>query len=41
MIQVYEATDVGLVRPRNEDCAVVFEPSTYVVADGMGGHVAG
>ncbi|MDD6135277.1 MAG: Stp1/IreP family PP2C-type Ser/Thr phosphatase [Selenomonadaceae bacterium] len=41
MIQVYEATDVGLVRKGNEDSADVFEPATYVVADGMGGHVAG
>lgn len=41
MIQVYEATDVGLVRKGNEDSADVFEPANYVVADGMGGHVAG
>ena len=41
MIQVYKATDVGLVRSGNEDSAAVFEPSTYVVADGMGGYVAG
>lgn len=41
MIQVFEATDTGLVRLGNEDSAAVFEPSIYVVADGMGGHAAG
>lgn len=41
MIQVFEATDRGLVRSGNEDSAAVFEPSIYVVADGMGGHAAG
>lgn len=41
MNRVYEATDVGCVRPINEDRAAVFEPSVYVVADGMGGHAAG
>ena len=41
MIQVYQATDVGRVRQGNEDSAVVFEPSVYVVADGMGGEAAG
>lgn len=41
MIQVFEATDVGRVRSNNEDSLAMFEPATYVVADGMGGHVAG
>ena len=41
MIQVYQATDVGRVRRGNEDSVVVFEPSVYVVADGMGGEAAG
>lgn len=41
MNRVYEATDVGCVRPINEDRAAIFEPSVYVVADGMGGHAAG
>lgn len=41
MNQVYEATDAGLVRSGNEDDAAVFDPSVYVVADGMGGHAAG
>ena len=41
MIQVYQATDVGRVRQGNEDSVVVFEPSVYVVADGMGGEAAG
>lgn len=39
--KVYEATDVGCVRPINEDSAAVFDPEVYVVADGMGGHAAG
>ena len=41
MSKVYEATDVGCVRPINEDSAAVFAPEVYVVADGMGGHAAG
>ena len=40
MQQVYEATDVGLVRKGNEDNFAVFD-AVYVVADGMGGHKAG
>ncbi len=39
--KVYRATDVGLVRPGNEDALAVFSPECYMVADGMGGHVAG
>ena len=41
MSKVYEATDVGCVRPINEDSAAVFAPEVYVVADGMGGHLRG
>ena len=40
--QVYEATDVGLVRKGNEDNLVVLaKPCIYAVADGMGGEAAG
>ena len=39
--KVYEATDVGCVRPINEDSAAVFAPEVYVVADGMGGRSGG
>lgn len=41
MIQVYEATDAGRIRPSNEDSVTVFEPFVFVVADGMGGEAAG
>jgi protein phosphatase len=34
------ATDVGKLRPHNED-AVLAAPPVFVVADGMGGHAAG
>ena len=40
--QIYEATDVGLVRKGNEDNLVVLvRPHVYAVADGMGGEAAG
>lgn len=39
--KVYRATDVGLVRSGNEDALAIFPPECYMVADGMGGHVAG
>ncbi|WP_256202835.1 Stp1/IreP family PP2C-type Ser/Thr phosphatase [Selenomonas ruminantium] len=40
--QVYEATDVGLVRKGNEDNLAVLENvHVYAVADGMGGEAAG
>jgi len=40
--QIYEATDVGLVRKGNEDNLVVLaKPHVYAVADGMGGEAAG
>ena len=36
------ATDVGLTRDNNEDTATALpELDLFVVADGMGGHVAG
>lgn len=41
MIKIYEATDVGRVRPVNEDSETAFEPCVCVVADGMGGAAAG
>lgn len=34
-------SDIGLVRPVNEDNYAVVAPQLFVVADGMGGHVAG
>lgn len=34
-------TDIGLVRQANEDSYACVDPSLYMVADGMGGHVAG
>lgn len=34
-------SDVGLVRPVNEDSYLFVMPNLFVVADGMGGHVAG
>ncbi len=41
MAKVYQATHVGKVRHNNEDSLIVIEPSTFVVADGMGGASAG
>lgn len=37
----YECTDIGRVRPTNEDYALCFAPGVCLVADGMGGHAAG
>lgn len=34
-------TDIGLVRQTNEDSFSITEPYLYIVADGMGGHLAG
>lgn len=41
LVKVYEATDIGLVRSRNEDSMLSLSVGTYMVADGMGGHAAG
>ena len=41
MARVYEGTDIGRVRRTNEDCGAILNKTTYVVADGMGGHAAG
>ena len=41
MSKVYQATHVGKVRKNNEDSLIYIEPSTFVVADGMGGQAAG
>lgn len=41
MATCFAYTDVGQVRPTNEDCALCFEPGVAIVADGMGGHAAG
>ncbi len=41
MTRVYQATDIGPRRERNEDAVAVLERETYVVADGMGGYAAG
>ena len=39
---VYGSTDVGKVRPHNEDCFFISpEKNLYIVADGMGGYDAG
>jgi serine/threonine protein phosphatase PrpC len=41
-LEAWLATDVGVVRDHNEDCAYM-EPAKgfFIVADGMGGHAAG
>ncbi len=38
---VAATSHIGLVRPVNEDNYAVLGPELFVVADGMGGHVAG
>ena len=42
-MKVYAATDIGRVRPINEDSYYAPKPGEYfcAVADGMGGHNAG
>ena len=41
MITAFGATDIGCKRAVNEDSYALLEPNVYVLADGMGGHVAG
>ncbi len=41
MLKVSKATDIGLVRRLNEDSILCTPQDVFVVADGMGGHVAG
>lgn len=38
---VRHRTDIGLVRPQNEDALLMGASGLYIVADGMGGHLAG
>ncbi|MDF2568927.1 MAG: prpC [Sporomusa sp.] len=37
----FAQSDIGMVRKTNEDSYVFSPPNLFVVADGMGGHVAG
>ncbi len=41
MLKIYQATHVGKVRKNNEDALAIIKPAAFVVADGMGGAVAG
>ncbi|MEN6564745.1 MAG: Stp1/IreP family PP2C-type Ser/Thr phosphatase [Veillonellales bacterium] len=41
MLLAYVKSDIGLVRETNEDSYVFVPPHLFLVADGMGGHVAG
>lgn len=41
MLLAYVISDIGLVRENNEDNYVFVPPYLFIVADGMGGHVAG
>ena len=41
MAETFAYTDVGQVRPTNEDSAAIMPPGVAIVADGMGGYAAG
>lgn len=42
IIESYGLSDIGLVRANNEDAfALLTDPLCYLLADGMGGHLAG
>ena len=41
MLKSYLCTDVGRVRPNNEDCGAIIGENVFVAADGMGGAAAG
>lgn len=41
MIRFFQMSDIGLQRSLNEDSLLCRPPADFVVADGMGGHVAG
>lgn len=41
MAETFAYTDVGRVRPTNEDNAAILPQGVAIVADGMGGHAAG
>lgn len=40
-MRAHVKSDIGLVRKTNEDSFAFSPPQLYIVADGMGGHVAG
>lgn len=41
LIDFFQMSDIGLQRSLNEDSLLCRPPSDFIVADGMGGHVAG